>query len=75
MTGKIKTSLSPRSEISVRKELMNMKADSLMIEVIGPTTGRAFSGTRPFLGTLKKALKSFVEWIDNVDVDGQPYWA
>jgi hypothetical protein len=59
----------------MRKELMDMKAESVMIEVLGPATDRTISKKRPFFAALKKALKNFVEWIDNVDVDGQQYWA
>jgi hypothetical protein len=54
---------------------MNIEVDSLTAEALGPATERALSGTRHFSETLKKALASFVEWIDNVDVDGQQYWA
>jgi hypothetical protein len=54
--------------------MMNVKADSLTVETLGPTTERALSRTRPLSEILKGALNSFVEWIDNVDVDGQQYW-
>jgi len=29
---------------------------------------------RSFSASVKKTLHRFVQWIDNVDVDGQEYW-
>lgn len=57
------------------EELMNLEADSLTVVAVGPTTERALPETRSFSEALRNALKSFVEWIDNIDVDGQQYWA